>query len=74
MLKLMKVGRKRGKTAPDFFHPLAVPVGAMKDGSYCSCFFRRKKKNRAKESNEDRCAVSFKKLTHGMYSKLENDK
>lgn len=72
MLKLMKVGRKRKKTAPNFFHPLAIPGGAVKDGLYCSCFFRRKKK--AKESNEDRCAVSIKKLTHGMYSKLENDK
>lgn len=71
MLRLMKVGRKRRKPAPNFFHPLAAPVGAKKGRSYCSCFFKKKKK---KESNEDRCAVSFRILTHGMYSKLENDK
>lgn len=54
-LRLTKAGRKRRKPAPGFSHPLAIPVGAMKDESYSSCSL--------KESDEDRCAVASKK-TH----------
>lgn len=59
MLRLMKVGRKRRKPAPNFFP-------SFSNTSWCNerwiVLFLLFQKN-IKERNEDRCAISFKK-TH----------